>query len=522
MNLSQKRNHIVIRLSVSDDVGYATNMLEKAEDGITVLDLFSDQFPANDDKIRWFIEEPLVSQPWRNVVSDASRQEEIIKKLKQADSVTILAGISGNKSRLRETTLTYLLESLTHPNIIGLTPEKIRIAFQRMPHDREDKPHIRPSGKPVYNFETFRLFTERMARFSSHLFTPRLHSYEAEQTLAKAFGTNDKGYTIFNIEEALAAPIALNRAEDIENGNLIILSPDGANKIKSKQGLQGIEVQIPSAISFAARIRNRLYPQKPYNLLEDINRQSTDFNRVANHKVIFNDPYFDALPKIRHGDDKVEIPTVTEEIKSKVMGRRVLLVDDTTDTASTFLTVAEKLLAAGARAVDVAVVYPNFSSYARPLSSKTLDNDQGVKIKYTNAMQRALTERNEQNQLLITDIYSLWTIRNTLKRRAAILGTNQDTSQRFQLSSIANFMIQAVLHSIDLAEKNDPRPTQDMPLYQETVEERSKGRTERTLTLKDGTTLSAGPANTIYVIEPEDEPEPTLHESEYNAPDHSI
>ena len=492
------KNHIIIRLSVSDDVGYATNMLEHSasHDGLLIMDPHSDMFPAKDDKVRWFIEEPVPSQPWRKIVTDTEEQTAMLERLRTADSVTILAGISGNKSRLRETTLTYLLESLTHPEIIGLAPDKIRIAFQRMPHDREDKPHIRPDGRPVHNLETFRLFSERLSRYSAFLFTPPLHSHEAEASLARAYSEErGKNYRVFDVVDTLVAPVAERREVDIDSEDLVILSPDGANKVKVIDTPGGKRLSIPSAVEFAATVRNGLYPDKPYDLQADMQAQFGEFNRAATSDgpLKFNDPLFDALPKIRRGDDKVEIPIVTEEIKAKVRGKRVLLVDDTTDTAGTFLTVAEKLLEAGARDVDVAVVYPNFSSYKRPLVSKTMEAGDGAKVVFTNAMKRALTERNADGHLLISDIYTLRTIRNILRRQAAILGTNVADNQRFHVASVANFMLEAVLHSIDMAENRELRPHEEMPRYEEETMSETTSRTTRTRTMDNGGVYVTGP-----------------------------
>ena len=476
--METQKDHILIRLSVSDDVGFATNMLEESglEEGLTIIDMHSDEFPVKDDEIRWFIDKPIPSQPWRKVVSDPQEQADTMEKLRNADSVTVLGGVSGNKSRLRETTMTFLLEALTDPEMIGLSPEKVRVAFQRMPHDREDKPHNRKDGNPRHNLETFKLFTKRLARHSSHIFAPPLHSENAEASLAKAFSPeNGKGYTIFDVQDTLARPIMEKREVDITSQSLVIMSPDGANKVKMIETENGKELSIPSAIVFAAEIRNRLYPDDTYDLQADMERQLSAFNQVASEQdriVKFNDPLFGALPKIRTASDKVET-IMTDEVREKVKGKRVLLVDDCTDTAGTFLTVAEALLEAGAMDVDAAVVYPNFASYPQPKKSKTLEDGDGEKIRFTNAMKRALTEQNENGHLLLSDIYSLRTIRNTEKRKQAILGSNEAESERFHVETIANFMLEATLHSIDMAEDRELRPNEDIPEY---FEERTNGR----------------------------------------------
>ncbi len=488
--METQKNNILIRLSVSDDVGFATNMLEESglEEGLTIIDMHSDEFPVKDDEIRWFIEKPIPSQPWRKVVNDPQQQAETMEKLRNADSVTVLGGVSGNKSRLRETTMTFLLEALTDPEIIGLSPDKVRVAFQRMPHDREDKPHKRNDGNPRYNLETFKLFTKRLARHASHVFAPPLHSEDAEASLANAFSPeNGKGYTIFDVQDTLARPIIEKRGVDIDSQDLVVMSPDGANKVKMIDTENGSELSIPSAIVFAAEMRNRLYPDNPYDLHADMERQLSGFNQAAAEQdriVKFNDPLFGALPKIRTASDKVET-IMTDEIREKVKGKRVLLVDDCTDTAGTFLTVAESLLEAGARDVDVAVVYPNFASYPQAKTSKNLEDGDGSKVRFTNAMKRALTEQNADGHLLLTDIYSLRTIRNTEKRKQAILGGNEAEAERFHIETIANFMLEATLHSIDMAEGNEPRPIEDIPEYYEERRTRT-GKMTRGVVMPDG------------------------------------
>lgn len=423
---------IILRQRVSHDVGHASNALADAM-GLDVWDMHADENPNRDDSVRLFLDAQLKHQPWRRYIDKGADRARLAKKL-DGSHVILMTSIAGNRGRLRETNMEYGAQMLREQ--FGVN--SLSLVLTKTPHDRNDRAFVNATTKePEYNAEIGRLFARKVAGIADRFFTIGLHSTDAKQHYYDALG--EENCFFYDAGELAAKAIAHDFPKEVGKKDIVIITPDSGDKLGRKPLVEGIVRGLT--------VHNILYPDNALDL-------SKDFKSRA--KRVEEAPNFDALAKRRDSEYDVEILHISDAMRSKINGKSVLLVDDTTDTAGTLIEAAEELLDNGAKSIMAFVPHAVLAHYKRG-KEKSLKNGHVV----GNALAYVNQREWKKGRPSLSRLYATRTIANIDDRINQVV-SNGDRD-RFRIINPAPLIVPAIIHAMDQAEGRPLTPIDDMP-----------------------------------------------------------